>query len=59
MEVSCQLYAPAALPRDNNPDTHWMGGWVGLRAGPDAVVKREYPITALAENWTLGVQPIA
>jgi hypothetical protein len=27
MEVSGQLYAPAAL----SSDTHWIGGWVGLR----------------------------
>jgi hypothetical protein len=25
----------------NVPDTHWIGGWVGSRAGLDAVVKRK------------------
>jgi len=23
------------------PDTHWIGGWVGLRVGTDAVAKRK------------------
>jgi hypothetical protein len=38
LELSGQLYAPAALP----PGTHWIG-WVGHRAGLDAVVKRKTP----------------
>jgi len=34
MEVSGQLHAPAALlPRKESPGTHWIGGWVGPRAG--------------------------
>jgi len=37
MQVSGQLDAPATLP----PGTHRIGGWVGLRAGLDAVVKRK------------------
>jgi hypothetical protein len=38
MGVSGQRHAPAALyPREKNPPgTHWIGGWVGLRAGLDA-----------------------
>jgi hypothetical protein len=24
-------------PRERAPGTHWTGGWVGPRAGPDAV----------------------
>jgi hypothetical protein len=33
MEVSGQLHAPVALPpRERAPGTHWIGGWVGLRA---------------------------
>jgi len=44
MEVSGQLHAPAALlPGKEPPGTHWIGGWLGLRAGLDAVVKRKYP----------------
>jgi hypothetical protein len=30
-------------PRERTPDTHWIGGWVGPRAGLDAVVKRKIP----------------
>jgi hypothetical protein len=33
MEVWGQLQTPAALL----PDTHWIGGWVGPRAGMDTV----------------------
>jgi hypothetical protein len=28
-------------PRDRAPGTHWIGSWVGRRAGLDAVVKRK------------------
>jgi hypothetical protein len=33
MKVSGQLHALAALPHGNNPGAHWIGGWVGPRAG--------------------------
>jgi len=29
--------------RERTPDTHWIGGWGGPRAGLDAVVKRKIP----------------
>jgi hypothetical protein len=29
--------------RERAPDTHWIGGWVGLRAGLNAVVRRKVP----------------
>jgi hypothetical protein len=42
MDVSGQLHAPAALhPGERVPGIHWIGGWVGPRAGLDAVTKRE------------------
>jgi hypothetical protein len=28
--MSCQLHAPAALPRERAPGTHWIGGWVDV-----------------------------
>jgi hypothetical protein len=31
------------IPREGAPGTHWIGGWVGPRAGLDAVVKRKIP----------------
>jgi hypothetical protein len=37
MEVSGQLYAPAVLP----PVPTEYGGWVGLRAGLDAMAKKK------------------
>jgi hypothetical protein len=40
MEVSCQIYAPAAItPGKRVPGTHWMGGLVDSRAGLDAMEK--------------------
>jgi hypothetical protein len=33
---SWQLY-----PKERAPGTHWIGEWVGLKAGLDAVVKRK------------------
>jgi hypothetical protein len=36
MGVSGQLRAPAALyPWEWTSDIHWIGGWMGLRAGLD------------------------
>jgi hypothetical protein len=29
--------------RERDPGTHWIGGWVGPRAGLNAVVKRKIP----------------
>jgi hypothetical protein len=38
MEVSGQLHAAAALTSGKEPPgTHWAGGWVGPRAGVDAM----------------------
>jgi hypothetical protein len=33
LEVSGQLHAPEALPQGKSSGTHWIGGWVGPRAG--------------------------
>jgi len=41
MDVGGQLHAPAALPPERAPGTHWVGGWMGSRAVLDAVVKRK------------------
>jgi hypothetical protein len=44
MEVSGQLHAPVTLPpKEGEPGTHWIRGWVGPRAVLDAVVKRKIP----------------
>jgi hypothetical protein len=37
-------------PRERAPGTYWMGGWVGLRAVLDAVVKRKFPIPRWESN---------
>jgi hypothetical protein len=42
--VSGQLHTPyAILPGVRAPGTRWIAGWVGPRAGPDAVKKRKIP----------------
>jgi hypothetical protein len=43
MEVSGHPHDPAALPAGRVLGTHWIGGWVGLRAGLDKMVKRKIP----------------
>jgi hypothetical protein len=41
--VSGQLHAPAALPpAERAPVTHWIGGWVDLRAGLDNLEKKKF-----------------
>jgi hypothetical protein len=42
MGVSGQRHAPAALyPGQRISSTHWIGGWVGLRAGLDTEVREK------------------
>jgi hypothetical protein len=41
MEVNDQIHAPAALLTEKT-NTHWIGGWVGPRAGLDAVANRKF-----------------
>jgi hypothetical protein len=41
MEVGGQLHASATLPAVKNIGTHWIGGWVGPRAGLDGLEKRK------------------
>ena len=40
MEVSGQLYDPAALSMGKNPGTHRMGGHLGPRSALDILEKR-------------------
>jgi hypothetical protein len=66
VEVTGQLHDPAVLPSGKDAlVTHWLGGWVGPRAGLDAVVKRKIPslplprleppiIQLVAERYTTG-----
>jgi hypothetical protein len=61
MEVGGQFHAPTALPpMERAPATHWIGGWVGLRAVMDAVVKGKTPSPRRESNpRTPIVQPRA
>jgi hypothetical protein len=60
MEVSGHIHAPAALSPGQQRrypfDMIW--GWVGPRAGLDAVAKRKMPISAPAGNRTPIVQSV-
>jgi hypothetical protein len=51
MDVSGQVHAPAAIPRWRDPPrTHWIGGWMGPRAGLDTVAKRKIPSPCRESN---------
>jgi hypothetical protein len=40
--VSGQRHAPAAIySRERTPDTHWIGGWVGLRPSLDTEAREK------------------
>jgi hypothetical protein len=39
--MSGLLNAPAALPPGKTPGIHWIGGWVGPRAGLDDMERRK------------------
>jgi hypothetical protein len=51
--VSGQLDAPTALPSGKEP-THWIGGWVGPRAGLDDVEKIKFLTLPGLELRSLG-----
>jgi hypothetical protein len=58
MGVSGQSHAPVALYlREKDPGTHWIGSWVGLRAGLDIVARRKS--FASAENRTPVFQSLS
>jgi hypothetical protein len=43
MEVSGRLHAPdVLLPESRSPRSHWIGGWMNTRIGPDAAEKRQF-----------------
>jgi len=53
-------YTPRTLyHRIRAPSTYWTGGWVELRTGVDAVVKKWNPTISPAENWIPVVQGVA
>jgi hypothetical protein len=43
-------------PEEGTPGTHWIRGWVGLRAGLESVEKIKSFGTAV--DQTLAVQPV-
>jgi hypothetical protein len=60
MEVSGHLHPPAALlQRKEAPGTHWIGGWVGPRAGLDDVEKGKFIFPVLDSKANPSVLPIA
>jgi hypothetical protein len=52
--VSGQCHAPAALyPRGKDTGTHWIGGWVGLRAGLNAEARGKFFTSGGGSNPSL------
>jgi hypothetical protein len=41
----------ASPPEEIGPGTHWIEGWVGLRAGLDVVEKRKFLSLPGFEPW--------
>jgi hypothetical protein len=37
-------------PGERTPGTHWIGGWVGLRAGLDAEARRKFSLPCQGLN---------
>jgi hypothetical protein len=53
-------FTPRPLyPQANSPATHWTGGWAGLRASLDAVVKRKIPSLCQDSNHPPTIQTVA
>jgi hypothetical protein len=46
-------------PEERAPGTHWIGSWVGPRAGLDDVEKRKFLTIPGLELWPPVIQPIA
>jgi hypothetical protein len=47
-------------PKERDPGTHWVGGWVGTRADLEVAVKRKIPSPRRESNpRTPIVQPVA
>jgi hypothetical protein len=46
-------------PRERAPGTHWIGGWVGYRAGLDTVVKRKIPSPRRESNPRTSIFQLA
>jgi hypothetical protein len=51
--------------RERDPDTYWIGGWVGPRAGLDVVVKKKIPspcrdtiFQPVAQHYTTSIKII-
>jgi len=38
-------------PEETAPETNWIGGWVGPKAGLDEVVKRKKSLPSVIESW--------
>jgi hypothetical protein len=52
LDTSCRWVS--LYPRENNSGTHWIGGWVGPRAGLDDVEKRKFLSLSELELRPLG-----
>jgi hypothetical protein len=56
MGVGRQRHNQAALPPEKNPGAHWIGGWVGPRAGLEGCGEENILPPSGVEHRT--VQPV-
>jgi hypothetical protein len=60
MGVSGQCHAPAALyPWGKDPRYHWIGGWLGLRAGLDAGARRKILCSCQGSKMHIELETLA
>jgi hypothetical protein len=52
-------HASRFTPGETAPGTHWLGGWVGPRAGLDDMEKWKFLLPPELKSDPLVVQPIA
>jgi hypothetical protein len=52
------LHGPAALTPVNNPESHFIGAWMGPRAGLSVLEKKEFHIPARIWAWDRPVRSV-
>lgn len=55
--LNSPMLAPAVLPTEGAPGSHWTSGWVFLIAGVDTVTKKEVPVVKhMEQKWRYILQ---
>jgi hypothetical protein len=59
--VGSEWFAPRPgqfIPKESVPGSHWIGRWVGLRLGMNAVEKRRNLSLTRIEPWPSSPEPV-